>query len=123
MTTQAAALAACPERRRSARLPLRVALIVCGDDGRLQEQTCTYSLNVHGALVPLAAPVTVGQMVTLQNPENWAERSGRVARLGRFSSGRTEVGIEFTEPAPDFWLIRARAEHKAGRKGPSRNKP
>lgn len=94
------------ERRRSNRLPMRLALIVCGDEGRLQEPTCTISLNTHGLLVALACTVTIGQMLIIQNPENWAERYGRVARLGRCYAGRTEVGIEFSEPAVDFWLMR-----------------
>lgn len=94
------------ERRRSTRLSIRLALVVCGDGGLLEEETCTFSLNVHGILVALAAEVTIGQRLMIQNPENWAEREGRVIRLGRCYAGRTEVGIEFSEPAPDFWLIR-----------------
>ena len=108
MSTQAAGGAAVQiERRRSARLPIRVELIVCGDAGRFQEHTCTSSLNAHGALIALAASVTIGQKLVIQNPENWAERGGRVTRLGLCYTGQTEVGIEFTEPAPDFWLIPA----------------
>lgn len=103
----AAAVAAYVERRRSARLPIRLAVIVCEDSRRFQEHTCISSLNTHGVLVALAAPVTVGQRLIIQNPENWAERSGRVTRVGRCCAGRTEVGIEFTGPAPDFWLIPA----------------
>lgn len=98
---------ACLERRRSTRLPIRLAVIVCEDAGRFQEQTCISSLNTHGVLVALAARVTVGQRLVIQNPENWVERSGRVTRVGRCYAGRTEVGIEFTEPAPDFWLVPA----------------
>jgi hypothetical protein len=101
----ATAAAAYVERRRSPRIPVRLAIIVCEDSGPFQEQTCISSLNAHGVLVPLAAPVTVGQRLVIQNPENWAERSGRVTRVGRCYGGRTEVGIEFTGPAPDFWLI------------------
>jgi len=82
MSTQAAC-AAYVERRRSTRLSIRLALIVCGDAGRFQEQTCTYSLNAHGVLVALAATVKIGQMLIIQNPENWAERKGRVTSLGR----------------------------------------
>ena len=93
--------------RRSTRLYIRLALIVCGDAGGFQEHTCTCSLNARGVLVALAATVTIGQMLTIQNPENWAERRGRVTNLGRCYAGRTEVGIEFTESAPDFWLIPA----------------
>ena len=106
MSTQAAAGAAVQiERRRSSRVPLRVVLIVCGDEGRFQEHTCTSSLNAHGALIALAASVTIDQKLVLQNPENWAERGGRVTRLGLHYEGRTEIGIEFTEPMPDFWHI------------------
>jgi hypothetical protein len=104
MSTQAAR-PAYVERRRSTRLPVRLALIVCGDAGQFQEQTCTSSLNAHGVLVALAATVKIGQMLIIQNPENWAEREGRVTSIGRCYAGRTEVGIEFSEPAPDFWLI------------------
>ena len=100
-----AALARCPERRRSTRFPARFILIVSADNGRLREETCTSSLNVHGVLVALETTLTVGQRVVIHNPENWAERNGRVTRLGRCQAGWTEVGIEFTEPNPDFWLI------------------
>ena len=102
-----AAVRSYPERRRSTRITVRVDLVVCADEGRLQEHTCAFSLNAHGVLVTLAATVIVGQMLTIQNPQNWAERRGRVTRLGRCYSGRTEVAIEFTEPEPDFWHIPA----------------
>jgi hypothetical protein len=95
------------ERRRSVRLPIRVALLVCGETAPFHEETCTSSLNAHGALIVLETRVTVGQRLIIKNPENWAERSGRVIRLGQCHADRTEVGIEFTEPMPDFWLIPA----------------
>ena len=96
------------ERRRSTRVPFRLALMVCGDHGRFQEETCTLSLNAHGVLLALAARVTIGQRLIIHNPDNWAERGGRVTSIGRCYAGRTEVGIEFTESAPDFWLIPAK---------------
>jgi hypothetical protein len=106
MSTQAASgVAAQMERRRSTRLPIRIVVIVCGNERRFQEHTCTSSLNTHGALIALAASVTIGQRLVFQNPENWAERYCRVIRLGRCHEGRTEIGVEFTEPAPDFWHI------------------
>jgi len=108
MAPQAAAGAAARiERRRSIRLPIRVAVVVCGDGARFQEETCTSWLNAHGTLIHLAASVTIGQKLVIQNPENWAERGGRVTHIGLSYAGRTEVGIEFTEPVPDFWLIPA----------------
>jgi hypothetical protein len=110
MSTRAE-LATSVERRRSTRVPIRLALIVCEDDGESREETCTLSLNAHGVLVALAARVTIGQRLIIHNPENWAERRGRVTSLGRCYAGRTEVGIEFTKSAPNFWLIRARSKH------------
>jgi hypothetical protein len=103
MSTQAAGATAVQiERRRSTRLPIRMVVIVCGDASPFQEHTCTSSLNAHGALIPLAASVTIGQRLVFQNPENWAERHCRVVRLGPSHEGRTEVGVEFTEAVPDF---------------------
>lgn len=108
MSTRAASGAAVQiERRRSTSLPIRMVIIVCGDAGRFQEHTCTSALNAHGALIVLAASVTIGQRLVFQNPENWAERHCRVIRLGPSSEGRTEVGVEFTEPLPDFWHLPA----------------
>jgi hypothetical protein len=101
MSTEAVP-AAYVERRRSTRVPIRVTLIVCGDDGLSREETCTLSLNAHGVLVTLAAKVTVGQRLIIHNPENCAERRGRVTSLGRCYAGRTEVGIQFTKSAKGF---------------------
>lgn len=92
------------ERRRSERISVRLPLVI-SDGGRLNEPTCTLSLSRHGILVPLAARVAIGQRLVVHNPENWAERHARVTSLGRHYAGRTEVGLEFTAPAPDFWLI------------------
>ena len=92
------------ERRRSLRISVRVPLIICYG-GRLNEPTRTLCLNRHGVLVPLAAGLEIGQSVLVQNPENWAERHARVISFGRHYAGRTEVGLEFTSPAPDFWLM------------------
>jgi hypothetical protein len=90
------------ERRRSSRGSVCVNLIICGECGEWQEQTCTLSSNVHGVLVALGSKVNVNQRVVIRNLENLAERQGRVIRLGRGYGHRREVAIEFTEPAPDF---------------------
>jgi hypothetical protein len=107
MTSQATAFALdLAERRRSSRLHIRVALVICGQSPEqqyFQEETSTLSINAHGALVPLATEVTLGQRLLILNPQTWNERAGRVTRLGALAGGRTEVGIEFPEAAPEFW--------------------
>lgn len=95
------------ERRRSVRLPIRLKLVISCDKGHRYEPTCTHSLNAYGALVALAAEVVIGQKILIQNPENSAQRDGYVRRVGRQRAGGAEVGIEFAEPAPDFWLIKS----------------
>lgn len=94
------------ERRRSTRASICVNLTVCGNDGQWQEQTCALSFNAHGVLVALGTRVAIDQRVTVRNPENLVERTGRVKHLGRAYGGRREVAIEFAEAAPDLWLKR-----------------
>jgi hypothetical protein len=43
--------------------------------------------------------------VVLMNPKNGGEREGTVAYLGPSYAGLAKVAIEFTKPAPEFWLI------------------
>jgi len=94
------------ERRRSPRTSMCVDLIVCGAGGAWQERTCALSLNAQGVLVALGSNVQIGQTVLVRDPDSFVEREGRVVNLGRGYGRRREVAIEFTEPAPDFWLDR-----------------
>ena len=81
------------------RLPIRVTLLVCGDEG-LQEPTCTLSLNAHGTLVALGATGTISQRLVIQNPDNCAERDGRVTRLGRcYAGGRGAYRADYGDGA------------------------
>jgi hypothetical protein len=98
------------ERRRSERFPFRVTLMVCGQstgNGPFKEETVTLSINSHGALLALAAGVALGQRLLLINRQTWDEIEARVRRLAVLDDQRTQVAIEFTQPAPDFWPIGA----------------
>jgi len=97
------------ERRRSPRTSMCVDLIVCAAGGAWQERTCALSLNDQGVLVALGSNAEAGQTVLVQDPESLVEREGRVVSVGRGYGRRREVAIEFTEPAPDFWLDRRRS--------------
>jgi hypothetical protein len=91
------------ERRRSPRMSACIDVIVCEGRGYWQERTCTLSVSAHGVLVALGTKVAIGQWVILRNPENSAEKHGRIAGLGRAYGGRREVAIEFMEPAFGLW--------------------
>jgi hypothetical protein len=98
------------ERRRSPRFSQVVPVVVRGGspEGRgFLEVAFAISISAHGALVVLAARVGVGQALVLMNPRNREERDVRVTRIGCFDGKATGVGIEFINPAPDFWQIGA----------------
>jgi hypothetical protein len=114
MSTQSVLLTAEPsERRRSQRLSHIMPLLIRGDSAEgktFWEDTFTLSISAHGALVVLAAEVTLGQSLLLMNPQNWDERRVRVARVSRVASfdGRVaQVGIEFEQPGFTFWPVGA----------------
>jgi len=103
----ASAAKALVERRRSERFPMRVTLLVCGrsEKGSFKEETVTLSINSHGALMALSANVALGQRLLLMNPQTWDEVEARVSRLAALHDQRTEVAVEFAQPAPQFWAI------------------
>ena len=56
-------------------------------------------------MLRLAAQVTRMQEVQIVKPKTAEELPCKVIFLGQRDSGKTEVGIEFTEPSPLFWRI------------------
>jgi hypothetical protein len=70
------------------------------------EQTKTVVVNAHGALILLRTAVTMGELLTVRNVMTEEQLSCRVVDLSSISeSGIAEVGMEFTEPAPQFCHI------------------
>jgi hypothetical protein len=103
-------------RRRSQRLLLQVGVTVRREaqKGAFSEETSTLVVNAHGALVALAAPAQSGETLFLLNKSTQEERSCRVAYLGPQADGKAQVGLEFVEPAPNFWHISFPPEDWAG---------
>jgi diguanylate cyclase (GGDEF)-like protein len=96
------------ERRRSERLRLDVTVLARGESMEkqsFQEETFTVSVSAHGALVLLAEKVALGQRLFLRNPDTQDEREGTIARLGTSYGGLVSVGIDFLQPAPEFWPV------------------
>jgi hypothetical protein len=94
--------------RRSQRLMLKMAVIVAGQKANgtnFAEQTTTAIVNAHGALVLLKETVHGGQLLRIRNVKTGDEQACKVIEVGGQADGKTEVGIEFLEPAPRFWRI------------------
>jgi hypothetical protein len=95
-------------QRRSQRVLLAVRILVTGvraDGQRFSEEICTSVVNAHGALVQLGERVLVGQLLTVRNLNSNQQLQAAVAAAGVMQSGKSEIGIEFLEPAPRFWRI------------------
>ena len=94
------------DRRRSHRVNIAMPIVVRGKASQpFQEQTHTISVNAHGCVFRLATQVTRLQEVAIVNLKTAEELPCKVTFLGQRESGKTEVGVEFSEPSPLFWRI------------------
>ena len=95
-------------RRRSQRVIMQVHLRVRGTDPQgesFEEQTVTLAINAHGALVAMKRRLIVGNKVQMRHNATGDEQECHVVHLGQVRDGKTEVGLEFSEPRPGFWRV------------------
>ena len=95
-------------RRRSPRVRTRIPVTVKLQRPNLQtlsQEAEALVMNVHGALLLLAANVSQNEILTLVNSGNGEQVVARVANLGPTFLGKAEVGIEFIKPTPEFWTV------------------
>jgi hypothetical protein len=74
-------------------------------DASFEEDTHTLVVNLHGALIVLAAKVVKGQKLRLTNRATKEEQPCRVASVNPPAGGKAQIGVEFLKPSPDFWRI------------------
>jgi hypothetical protein len=84
-------------------VPISVSGKIQGAD--FSEETRTLVVNAHGALLSLAATVSVGQRVRILHKASRQSREGRLIYVGGVQAGKSQVGVEFIEPCPGFWQI------------------
>ena len=95
------------DRRRTHRIQISMPVIVRGGSGAhaFEEKTRTVSVNANGCMVRLDARVARGQDVSIINPKTVEELPCTVTFIGQKEVGKTEIGLEFSEPSPLFWRI------------------
>ncbi len=94
------------EPRRTQRVRIGMSVEICSADGEpFQEKTKTITVNANGCLVLLATKVKRGQNLKIINPQTQEELACAVIFQGDYNSGKSEVGLEFSEPSPKFWRI------------------
>jgi hypothetical protein len=79
------------------------------NQGLIFEEGKTLYVNAHGALLALATPAAIGEMLRLINPRTRQEIECRVCPFDlRYPRGVNHVGIEFLEVSPTFWDVDSR---------------
>lgn len=97
-----------PIPRRSQRVMLRLALLVRAEmpSGEQQKaQAFTVTVNADGGLLEVSTRMTVGQGITLINPESQKEVRCRVVKVQGTMSGTFITAFEFEERSPWFWPV------------------
>jgi hypothetical protein len=87
---------------------MQVAVRVRGKDTQghpFEEETATLAINAHGALILLQTRLTSGSKVMMLHNGTKQEEECQVAFLGPVRSGKAEIGLEFSSPAPMFWRV------------------
>jgi hypothetical protein len=95
-------------RRRTQRVKIAIPISVRipkANASFYEEATETVVVNAHGCLARLAAPLEQNQQIRIINTTSSEEQACAVVWIGKFTEGKTEVGLEFSEPAPRFWRI------------------
>jgi hypothetical protein len=95
------------DRRRTHRIQITMPVIVRGKSGNhaFEERTHTVSVNANGCMVRVEARISRGQHVSIVNPKTAEELPCTVTFVGQKEAGKTEIGLEFSEPSPLFWRI------------------
>jgi hypothetical protein len=96
------------KKRRSQRLTLSVPIVAYRSQKLglpFSEGTRTLMVSAHGALISLTAKVFTDQKLVLKHALSGEEQECRVVFTQKNPMGPTEVGIEFRQPAPNFWHI------------------
>lgn len=95
-------------RRRSKRLRLTVPVeIVASQDGSelFRESAQVQCVSAHGGLVVMAGAVSVGQILRIINRNTREHQDCRVVNVESAEGSKWAAGIEFLEPAGNFWQI------------------
>jgi hypothetical protein len=96
------------KQRRSQRVMLQLAVFVQAEmpaGERNETQASTVMVNADGGLLQVPFRLTVGQKITLINPESRREVRCRIVRVQGTSAGSFTTAFEFDERSPSFWPV------------------
>jgi hypothetical protein len=94
--------------RRSERVMLWLDLLVrlkVGEGSGPQTHAFTVTVNAHGGLLESPFRTSVGQRITLINPQTGKEVACRVVEVHSSLEGYFTTAFEFEQRSPQFWPI------------------
>lgn len=98
------------ERRRSPRWNAHIPIFIYGHtqaNAPFHEEAYSAVVNDCGALLIMTTAVPVGDKLLLTNKVTQVEQECRVVGIGRRDGPNTEIAIEFTGLAQQFWRVTA----------------
>src|SRR3979490_2332460 len=95
-------------RRRSQRLGARIRVRVewqLENKTLFTDETETFMVSAHGALIGLDAAPSVGQKLMLQNASTNETQEAMTVFVSSAKDGKFNVGVEFIKANPAFWQM------------------
>jgi PilZ domain len=93
------------ERRRAQRVLLRIRVIVQVEGKASTIEGFTHTVSASGGMLILPEGLSEGTKLTIENPKTASKIEARVPRPPQMSHEGSQVAVEFTSPAPNFWGI------------------
>ena len=97
-----------PEQRQNSRVALAVPLTVYGrtlNGSPFYQEADAVSGNADGGLIVLRVTVVEGQDLLIINNQTSIEQICRVVHVRSRDAETNEVGIAFSSPNEEFWLV------------------
>jgi hypothetical protein len=94
--------------RRSQRIMLKLRLLVQAempDGGQCKIDASTVTVNAHGGLLEATLRLTVGQKITLINPQSGKKVGCSVVSVQGSSGNSFAAAFQFEQPSPSFWQL------------------
>jgi hypothetical protein len=92
------------ERRRAQRVLVRIRVNI-HLEGKPAIEGYTHTVSASGAMLILTQGIGEGTKLTIENPKSNTKVEARVVRPPQMSHEGSQVPVEFTSPAPNFWGI------------------
>jgi len=95
-------------QRRSQRIMLKLPLLVQAEmpsGGQFRTDASSVIVNAHGGLLESESRMTVGQKITLINPQTGKKIGCRVVSVQALSAEAVRAAFEFDQHSPSFWPL------------------